>query len=629
MIFSITFFKKIFSIFLFNKPLLNFSKKKNLLFAVSSAFIDVDLLGNVEIWGPRDFHTKYFTFFNDDLTFLAGDLFILWIISILLIFGAFNHVRKFHYTVSQYLIKLFVILLFFLSLIYFQFLSIFENTFFNFKIVLFNDMLILDLNTLLFRFFSIIILFFCCIIFFNYTSKYFILPFEYLIIILTSVFGMFWFVSSLNFMVFFVGLEAQALSFYILSSIKKNSNASAESGLKYFVLGAISSAFVLLSIFYFYLHFGTFSFYDLNMISSNILEYINGMFQFSSKNIEILYDDYEDLTSLQIVNLLLKYTRMGFDLFDPVFSEGARHSLYIILREEAIENVVYLHYLQFQIAFIFLCTSFFFKISAAPFHIWSPDVYEGAPLPTTQIFATLAKFAIFCVLLRFIFLFNFLDSDFTLINNFFRIVIVSSIIVGTFHALMEQRIKKFLAYSSITHTGYMLFGFANGSFEGILGSVSYLIAYLLLNCIVWGFLLIYKKNQKLIVYLIDFSNLLNKNFLLALSFLLIISSMAGFPPFLFFYLKLKIFMSSGDDFLLFLIIAIFTTISAFYYLRLIKITFFEQQLFSKNTGRVELTPSLSFSVVLGTYLMLFLSINPQIILDLSKFFIISLNYNFI
>lgn len=205
----------------FYKPLLNFLKKKTLFLAISSVFIDVDLLGNVEIGGPGYFHTEYAPFLSDDLIFLSGDLYIIWMISILLLLGAFNHTRKFHYVLSQYLIKIFAILLFFLSLIYFQFLSTFQEFYIDFKIILFNDMLMLDLNTLLFRFFSIIILFFCCIIFFNYTTKYFILPFEYLIIVLTSLFGMFWFISSLNFMVFFVGLEAQALSFYILSSIKK------------------------------------------------------------------------------------------------------------------------------------------------------------------------------------------------------------------------------------------------------------------------------------------------------------------------------------------------------------------------------------------------------------------------
>ena len=344
------------------------------------------------------------------------------------------------------------------------------------------------------------------------TSKVFItdnkiVKFEYPIIILLSILGMFFMVSSNDIILFYLGLELQSLSLYILASIDRDNLRSSESGIKYFVLSALSSGLLL--------------------YGCSLLYGFTG-----STNFDLIADQ------------LIK------DNTGAVF------------------------------AMVFVLVGLAFKVSAVPFHMWTPDVYEGAPTSITSYFAVVPKVAGLAVLIKFMFIpFSNILSEWQLIIIF---ISIASMILGAVAAIVQKNIKRLLAYSSIGHVGYALAGVATGVISGYESSIIYISIYVVMNVGAFSCLYLLKKDGEYRENISDLSGLSKKQPLLAISFLVILFSLAGIPPLAGFFAKFYVFTAVIEQkmYALAIIGLLTTVISAFYYLRIIKIIYFDDSAIS-------------------------------------------------
>ena len=269
---------------------------------------------------------------------------------------------------------------------------------------------------------------------------------------------------------------------------------------------------------------------------------------------------------------------------------------------------------------VFILVGLAFKISAVPFHMWAPDVYEGSPTSVTLFFTMVPKVAALTVFIRFLYVpFLYLIDQWQIILVFLSI---ASMVFGAVAAIGQTNIKRLIAYSSIGHVGYALAGLATGSNEGIQSSVIYITIYILMNLGLFSCLLMMKRNNVYYEKIDDLSGLSKNHPLLSLSLLIILFSLAGIPPLAGFFAKFYIFKSVLEKSMFFLAIVglLSTVIAAFYYLRLIKIMYFDKE---KEKYDTDHSLWLKFSLTTSTILILIYFIFPsQLIEVISKINII-------
>ena len=342
------------------------------------------------------------------------------------------------------------------------------------------------------------------------SSKAFILDnklgkFEYPIIILLSILGMFFMVSSNDIILFYLGLELQSLSLYILASIDRDNLRSSESGIKYFVLSALSSGLLLYGC-----------------------------------------------------SLLYGFT--GSTNFDLIANE---------LNKENVGAVF---------AMVFILVGLAFKVSAVPFHMWTPDVYEGAPTSITSYFAVVPKVAGLAVMIKFMLIpFSNILLEWQTIIVF---ISLASMILGAIAAIGQKNIKRLLAYSSIGHIGYALAGVATGAISGYESAIVYIAIYVIMNIGAFSCLYLLKKDGEYKEKISDLSGISKKHPILAISFLVILFSLAGIPPLGGFFAKFYVFTAVLEQkmYALAIIGLLTTVISAFYYLKIIKTIYFDDSI---------------------------------------------------
>ena len=248
---------------------------------------------------------------------------------------------------------------------------------------------------------------------------------------------------------------------------------------------------------------------------------------------------------------------------------------------------------------VFILVGLAFKISAVPFHMWAPDVYEGSPTSVTLFFTMVPKIAALTVFIRFLYV-----PFFNLIDQWQMILIflsIASMVFGAVAAIGQKNLKRLVAYSSIGHIGYVLAGLATGSNEGIQNSVIYITIYVIMNLGLFSCILMIKRNNEYYEQIDDLSGLSKNHPLLSLSLLIILFSLAGIPPLAGFFAKFYIFKSVLEQSMYFLAIVglLSTVIAAFYYLRIIKIIYFDKEKEKYDTDHsLWLKFSLSFSTIL-------------------------------
>ena len=356
--------------------------------------------------------------------------------------------------------------------------------------------------------------------------------FEYPLLLLFSVLGMFFMISSNDLMSFYLGLELQSLALYILASIDRDNLKSNESGIKYFVLSALSSGLLLYGC-------------------------------------SLLYG-FTGSTNFEEINSKIELENTG-----AVF------------------------------AMVFILVGLAFKVSAVPFHMWTPDVYQGSPSSVTSFFAVVPKVAGIAILIRFVQIpFEQLIDQW---KNILVFMALASMILGAVAAIGQTNIKRLIAYSSIGHIGYALAGISTGTAAGYSSSITYISIYVIMNLGVFGCIFLMKKDGKYCEDIKDLAGISKQNPLLAISFLIIMFSLAGIPPLAGFFAKFYIFMSVIESgmYTLAIVGLLSTVISAFYYLRIIKIIYFDEiknPFDKKNNFGITSTVFLSCSILVLFFL---------------------------
>jgi NADH-quinone oxidoreductase subunit N len=352
----------------------------------------------------------------------------------------------------------------------------------------------------------------------NYNAREEIERFEFPVLILFASLGMLLMVSANDLISLYVGLELQSLALYVIAAFRRDSTKSSEAGLKYFVLGALSSGMLL---------------YGASMI-----------YGFAGTT------RFEALASL---------------FTGPSADPGV--------------GVI--------VGLVFLLAGLAFKVSAVPFHMWTPDVYEGAPTPVTAFFAVAPKIAAIALLVR-----TMIGPFGELFAQWQQIIVfisIASMLLGALAAIWQTNIKRLLAYSSIGHVGYALVGLAAGSEEGIRGIGVYMAIYLAMNVGTFCCVLSMRRQGVLAEGVDDLAGLARNHPMMAAAMAVFMFSMAGIPPLAGFFGKLYVFMAAVNEGLYILaIIGVLTSvIGAFYYLRIIKIMYFDEpaDAFDRSAGR--------------------------------------------
>ena len=363
---------------------------------------------------------------------------------------------------------------------------------------------------------------------------------EYPILILSSILGMMIMISSNDLIVFYMGLELQSLALYVLASFNRDNLLSTESGLKYFVLSALSSGLLLYGCSLTY-GFSESTNFDQILINSNEFNY---------------------------------GTTFGI---------------------------------------VFILVGLAFKISAVPFHMWAPDVYQGSPTSVTLFFAILPKIAALSVFIKFLY------TPFANMNDQWQTIIVfisiASMIFGAVAAIGQKNLKRLIAYSSISHMGYALAGLATVSNQGIQSSITYISIYLVMNLAFFSCLFMLKRNDKYYENIEDLSGLSKKHPILSFSLLIVLFSLAGIPPLAGFFAKFYVFLAVIEQSMYFLAIVglLATVVAAFYYLRIIKIIYFDPE---KDEYETSHNLGLKITLAISTIFILAYFIYPSSITEI-------------
>jgi len=332
-----------------------------------------------------------------------------------------------------------------------------------------------------------------------------LLKFEYPLLVALAAVGMMVMVSAGDLMTLYMGLELQSLALYVVAALRRDSVKSTEAGLKYFVLGALSSGLLL-------------------------------------------------------YGASLTYGFAGTTLFSGI--------------AEAVSGDISLGLL---FGLVFLLAGFAFKVSAAPFHMWTPDVYEGSPTPVTAFFATAPKMAAMALFARVVHdAFGGIVGDWQQIVAFLSVV---SMFLGAIAAIGQRDIKRLMAYSSIAHMGFALMGLAAGTAFGVQAMLIYMAIYITMNIGVFAFILSMERDGRPVTDINSLNMYSKSQPLKALAMLVLMFSLAGVPPLVGFFGKFYVLRAAYEGGLAWLAVAgvVASVIGAFYYLRIVYFMYFGEE----------------------------------------------------
>ncbi|HWK14675.1 MAG TPA: NADH-quinone oxidoreductase subunit NuoN [Rhizobiaceae bacterium] len=353
--------------------------------------------------------------------------------------------------------------------------------------------------------------------------------FEYPVLIVLATLGMLLMISANDMIGLYLGLELQSLALYVVAAINRDNLRSTEAGLKYFVLGALSSGMLL---------------YGVSLVYG-----------------------YTGSTSFETIAAALS---------------GSERQIGLVF------------------GLVFLLAGLAFKISAVPFHMWTPDVYEGAPTPVTAFFAAAPKMAAMALLVRVtVGAFEPIAADWQQIVVF---IAIASMALGSFAAIGQRNIKRLMAYSSIGHMGFALVGLASNSVEGVRGVVIYMLIYLVMTLGTFAFILAMRRKEGNVEEISDLAGLSTTNPVMATIMTILMFSLAGIPPLAGFWAKWYVFLAAinAELYALAVIGVLTSVVGAFYYLRIIKIMWFDEPVggFQPMAGELRLVLGVSGAFVL-------------------------------
>jgi NADH-quinone oxidoreductase subunit N len=327
---------------------------------------------------------------------------------------------------------------------------------------------------------------------------------EFALLVMLALVGMMLMISANDLMSLYMAVELQSLPLYVVAAMRTNSLRSSEAGLKYFLLGALSSGMLLYGASLVYGFAGTTSF-------SGIAAAVSA------------------------------------DQLPAVFIVGM----------------------------VFMVSGIAFKISAAPFHMWTPDVYQGSPSPVTALFAIAPKVAAMALMMRLTYgAFGSIEAEW---SQVLVALSIASMVVGALGAIMQTDIKRMMAYSSIAHMGYALAGLAAGTQQGALGVMIYMTGYIFMGAGAFAIILLMRRDGQSATRIADLQGLSRTHPMLALGLMVMMFSMAGIPPLAGFFGKWYVFLAAVNAGLIPLAVigVVMSVVGAFYYLRIIKLMYFE------------------------------------------------------
>jgi NADH-quinone oxidoreductase subunit N len=362
--------------------------------------------------------------------------------------------------------------------------------------------------------------------------------FEYPVIILLATLGMLLMISASDLISLYLGLELMSLASYVVAAIHRDDTRSTEAGLKYFVLGALSSGMLLYG-----------------------------------------------------ASLVYGFTgHTGFQPIAAALADGRSTGLVIGL--------------------VFVLAGLAFKISAVPFHMWTPDVYEGAPTPVTAFFASAPKLAAMALLIRVVIdAFAPITADWQQIVSF---IAIASMLLGSFAAIGQRNIKRLMAYSSIGHMGFALVGLAAGTQAGVQGVILYLVIYMVMTLGAFACILAMRRDGMAIEDIESLAGLARTKPGTAFLFATILFSLAGIPPLAGFFAKYYVFLAAiqAELYALAVIGMIATVVGAYYYLRIVKLMYFDEPVIAFEPVPGELQAVLGAS---GVLMLAFLFISAPLV----------------
>ncbi|HEY6600228.1 MAG TPA: NADH-quinone oxidoreductase subunit NuoN [Xanthobacteraceae bacterium] len=332
--------------------------------------------------------------------------------------------------------------------------------------------------------------------------------FEYSILILLSTAGMMMLISAADLIALYLGLELMSLALYVVAAIDRDSVRSTEAGLKYFVLGALSSGMLLYGASLVYGFTGTVSFAGIAKAAAQ-----GGT---STANLGLVF------------------------------------------------------------GLVFLFAGFCFKVSAVPFHMWTPDVYEGAPTPITAFFAAAPKVAGIAMFVR-----TTIVAFPGMLTQWQQIVVfvaIASMALGSFAAIGQRNIKRLMAYSSIGHMGFALVGLAAGTAEGVQGVLVYMAIYVTMTLGAFACILSMRRDGQMVENIADLAGLARTKPAMAFFFAMLLFSLAGIPPLAGFFAKFYVFLAAikAGLFTLAVIGVVTSVVGAYYYLAIVKTMYFDE-----------------------------------------------------
>ncbi|MGB5558727.1 MAG: NADH-quinone oxidoreductase subunit NuoN [Paracoccaceae bacterium] len=340
----------------------------------------------------------------------------------------------------------------------------------------------------------------------SYLAKRDLLRFEYPLLVALATVGMMVMVSAGDLMALYMGLELQSLALYVVASLRRDSVKSTEAGLKYFVLGALSSGMLL---------------YGASLV----------------------------------------YGYSGTTLFSGIIQTASEGDISLGM----------------LFGLVFLITGLAFKVSAVPFHMWTPDVYEGSPTPVTAFFATAPKVAAMGLFARMLFdAFGGVTADW---GQVIAVLSVLSMFLGAVAAIGQTNIKRLMAYSSIAHMGFALMGLAAGTAFGVQAMLIYMAIYVTMNIGTFAFILSMERDGQPVTDITSLNQLSKTKPLQALAMLVLLFSLAGVPPLVGFFGKFYVLKAAVDANMAWLAVAgvIASVIGAFYYLRIVFYMYFGEE----------------------------------------------------
>lgn len=356
---------------------------------------------------------------------------------------------------------------------------------------------------------------------------------EFSLLVLLAVVGMMLMISANDLMSLYMAVELQSLPLYVVAAMRTNSLRSSEAGLKYFLLGALSSGMLL---------------YGASLV----------------------------------------YGFAGTTSFDGISAAVASGTLPVA----------------FVVGMVFMICGIAFKISAAPFHMWTPDVYEGSPTPVTALFAIAPKVAAMALMMRLTYgAFGSISVEW---SQVLVALSIASMVIGAFGAIMQTDIKRMMAYSSIAHMGYALAGLAAGSHAGVLGVIIYMTGYIFMGAGTFAIILMMRREGKSATKIEDLRGLSKTHPLFAVGLLVMMFSMAGIPPLAGFFGKWYVFLAAVNAGLIPLAVigVLMSVVGAFYYLRIIRMMYFEAS-DDPLDGDLPMSNRLVLTASLGVILLFF------------------------